>query len=91
MRQKCFPDLCFYTYCCPVARWVILSKWIPARDCYRSRPERLRPPKRTPRNLVRMIEESMQERRASARSAGTGPAETPGVLSRVESPKETVV
>lgn len=79
MRQKCFPDLCFYTYCCPVARWVILSKWIPAKDCYRSRPERLRPPKRTPRNIVRMIDEAMRKRRVSPGPPGTDLVELSGV------------
>jgi len=66
MREKCFPDLCFYTYCCPNARWVILSRWVPARSCFRTRPEGLRPPKRTPRNILRMLDEMKQERRAAA-------------------------
>ncbi len=60
-RQKCFPDLCFYTYCCPTGRWVTLGRFVPAQSCYRSRPERLRPPKRMPRNIVRMIEKLGKE------------------------------
>ena len=60
-RVKCFPDLCFYTYCCFTARTVMLERWVPATSCYRAKPEEFRPQKQIPHNIMRMLEELRKE------------------------------